>query len=178
MDKIQKPSNSECHTLSSEPFRVYHRRMFLWNICIHLQDYTMSRPRRPQSEKLTLWKHRNFNVTSHHRRLQFLFPSWSCSPSFYVVKWDSSVGIAMGCGLDDRGSISNRAKRFFVFSTASRLALEPTLPPIQWLLGALPPGVKWPGHEADHSSPSSAKVNNGGALPPLPHVFIGWWLMN
>jgi hypothetical protein len=36
------------------------------------------------------------------------------------------------------------------------------------LLGALSPGVKRLGHEADHSPPSSAK--NGGAIPQLPHA--------
>jgi hypothetical protein len=33
------------------------------------------------------------------------------------------------------------------------------------------PGVKRPGREADHSHPSSAKAKNGGAIPPLPHMF-------
>jgi hypothetical protein len=33
-------------------------------------------------------------------------------------------------------------------------------------------GTKGWGHEADHSSPSSAEVKNGGAIPPLPHVFM------
>jgi len=40
----------------------------------------------------------------------------------------------------------------------SRTALEPTQPPMQWILGALPLGLKWPGHEADHSPPSSAEA--------------------
>jgi hypothetical protein len=31
-------------------------------------------------------------------------------------------------------------------------------PPIQWVPEALSLGVKWPGHEADHSHPSSAEV--------------------
>jgi hypothetical protein len=26
--------------------------------------------------------------------------------------------------------------------------------------------------EADHSTPFSAKIKKGGAIPPLPHVFI------
>jgi hypothetical protein len=32
--------------------------------------------------------------------------------------------------------------KIFLFSTASRLALGPTQPPIQWVLGALSRGVK------------------------------------
>jgi len=34
------------------------------------------------------------------------------------------------------------------------LALGPILPPIEWLLRALAPGVRQLGHEADHSPPS------------------------
>jgi hypothetical protein len=49
----------------------------------------------------------------------------------------------------------------FVLSiTMSRPALEPTQPPNQQVLGAFTPGVKWPGHEADHSLLSGAKVKN------------------
>jgi hypothetical protein len=33
--------------------------------------------------------------------------------------------------------------------------------------GGVSPGVKWQGHEADHSPPSSAEVKNGGATPVL-----------
>jgi hypothetical protein len=32
------------------------------------------------------------------------------------------------------------------------------------------PGGKEAGHEADHSLTSSAKVKNGGTMPPLPHT--------
>lgn len=28
----------------------------------------------------------------------------------------------------------------------------------------------WPGHEADHSLPSSAEDKNGGVIPPHPHM--------
>jgi hypothetical protein len=38
------------------------------------------------------------------------------------------------------------------------MALGPTQPPIQWVLGSLLLGVKRPGREADHSLPSSAEV--------------------
>jgi hypothetical protein len=49
---------------------------------------------------------------------------------------------------------------FFLFIIACGLALGPTQPPVQWVLGALSWGVKQPGHEADHSPLSSAKVKN------------------
>jgi hypothetical protein len=45
-----------------------------------------------------------------------------------------------------------------VFTTASRPALRPTQPPIQWVPAALSLGVKRPGREADHSPPCSAEV--------------------
>jgi hypothetical protein len=36
-------------------------------------------------------------------------------------------------------------------------------------------GVKRPGHEADHSPPTSAKVKNAGAIPPLSqYAFKAW----
>jgi hypothetical protein len=34
------------------------------------------------------------------------------------------------------------------------------------------------GVDTGHSPPSSAEVNNGGAIPPLTHVFILWRLIN
>jgi len=41
-----------------------------------------------------------------------------------------------------------------------RPAMEPIQSPIQWVLGVLTVGVKWLGHEANHSPLSSAKVMN------------------
>jgi hypothetical protein len=74
---------------------------------------------------------------------------------------DSTVGIATGYRLDDRGrgwsSSPSRVKNF-LFSTSSRPALGPTQLPIQWVPEALSPGVKRPGREADHSPNTSAKV--------------------
>jgi hypothetical protein len=45
---------------------------------------------------------------------------------------DSSVGIALGYGLDDHvlGFDSRRGLGIFLFTTASRTALEPTQPSI------------------------------------------------
>jgi hypothetical protein len=60
-----------------------------------------------------------------------------------------------------------------VSSTASRPALRPTQPPIQWVPEALSPGVKRQERESDHSLPSSAEVKNGRPIPPLPYTSSG-----
>jgi hypothetical protein len=41
---------------------------------------------------------------------------------------------------------------------ASRSALRPIQPPIQWVLGDLSPGVKIPGREAGHSPPTTSEI--------------------
>jgi hypothetical protein len=66
----------------------------------------------------------------------------------------SSVSIVSGRpGFDPQ-----QRQRLFPLTSASRPALGPTQPPIQWVEGALSPGVKRPGRDADHSPPSSAEV--------------------
>jgi hypothetical protein len=47
------------------------------------------------------------------------------------------------------GLIRGRGWEFFFLTTMSRLALEPTQPPSQWVPVTLSPGVKQPGREAD-----------------------------
>jgi hypothetical protein len=56
------------------------------------------------------------------------------------------------------GFDSRKGLGIFLFTTAYRPALGPTQPPIQCVPGALFLGVKQPGREADHSTPSSAEV--------------------
>jgi hypothetical protein len=66
--------------------------------------------------------------------------------------------------------VSSRwALGIFLFTTASRTALGPAQPPIQWVTGALSLGVKRPRHEADHSPPSSAEVPQ--------YAFMVWFLI-
>jgi hypothetical protein len=55
-------------------------------------------------------------------------------------------------------------KRDFLFSTASR----PDLGPIQRILGVSSPEIERLRLEANHPLPSSAKVNNSGAILTLP----------
>jgi hypothetical protein len=53
---------------------------------------------------------------------------------------ESLSGTALGYGLDDPGFESRKGLEIFLFTTASRLALGPTQPPIQWVPGPLPLG--------------------------------------
>jgi hypothetical protein len=61
----------------------------------------------------------------------------------------------------------------FLFSKSSRPALGFTQPPIQWVPGALSPGVKRPRREADHSPPTSAEVKKMRIYTSTPpHAFM------
>jgi hypothetical protein len=64
----------------------------------------------------------------------------------------------LGYELDDRGFEFPQGLGIFLFTTASRQALEPTQPVIQRVTVALSLGVKRPWREADHSPPYSAEV--------------------
>jgi hypothetical protein len=69
----------------------------------------------------------------------------------------------------------------FFFSTASKPALGPTQPPIQWVRGggALSPGVKRPVRENDHSPPFSAAVQEWWVYTSsTAYVFMAWFLIN
>jgi hypothetical protein len=54
--------------------------------------------------------------------------------------------------------------KIFHLATPSTQVLDPTHPPIQWVTGSLSLGVKWPGHEVNHSPPSNAEVKEGVEL--------------
>jgi hypothetical protein len=77
------------------------------------------------------------------------------------------VGIATGYRLDGRGSILGK-ERYFSLVHSIQTGSGPTSLLSSGYRGFFPWGVKQPGHEADHSPPSSAKVKNGGAIPPFP----------
>jgi hypothetical protein len=56
------------------------------------------------------------------------------------------------------GSIPGRGWDFFFFATASKPALRPTQPPVQWVPDSLSLGAKRPAREADYSPPYRAEV--------------------
>jgi hypothetical protein len=89
-----------------------------------------------------------------------------------IKSHDSSVGIALGYGLDDRGSRVQLPAGAGNFSFHHRVqnGSGPTQPPIQWVPRALSLGVKRPGREVDPSPPSSAEVKNLLSYTSTPPV--------
>jgi hypothetical protein len=108
-------------------------------------------------------------------KIRFWIYIIKCWPNFHVDLFfnrirDSSVRITTGYGIDGQGSILSRA-RFFHHSVQTGSVAHPPPYPMG-TAGSFSPGVKRPGCEADHSPPSSTEVKNGGAIPPLLHVFM------
>jgi hypothetical protein len=101
---------------------------------------------------------------------KFYLTSFTLSCSHNAGSQDRSVGKATGYELEGRSFDSRQGQVILLCSTAYRPVLGPTQPPVQWVLGAVSPGVKRPLREADHSPRSSAEVKNGGVIPPLPHT--------
>jgi len=67
---------------------------------------------------------------------------------------------------------------FFVFVTMSKLALEPTQPPIQWIPWDLTPGVKQLCLEADHSPIFGAEVKNARIYTSTPPICLHCVVLN
>jgi hypothetical protein len=72
------------------------------------------------------------------------------------------VGIARGYRLEGWAYISGRVERFFFTPHSIQTSSEPL---IHWMLWDLV--LKWLGCEAHPTSPTSAEVKNGGAIPLL-----------
>jgi hypothetical protein len=88
-----------------------------------------------------------------------------------IAQWYSSGSRAGWSGFD-----SPRGLGIFLFTTASRPALGPTQPPIQWVSGAFSLGVKRPMREVDHSPTSSDEVKTAWSYTSTPqYTFIAWW---
>jgi hypothetical protein len=91
--------------------------------------------------------------------LQKLIGSSERSVSTATAEWTT----------EELGYDSHSEKDIFLFSFTSRPDLGPTQPPTQTLQKARSLGVKRPGLDTDHLSPSSSEFNN--ILTP-PYVFI------
>jgi hypothetical protein len=76
----------------------------------------------------------------------------------------------MGWTSEESGLDSRQRQEIFLFPIASRQALKPTQPPIQWESGAVFPPVKRDRRESDRSLASNAEFKSGGAISPFPHM--------
>jgi hypothetical protein len=76
----------------------------------------------------------------------------------------------VGAPMAGQSGFNSRQGRFFLFSIAARQDPGTTPTPIQPVPGYRSKGVKWPEHEADHSSPSNTEIKLG-AISPLPRKF-------
>jgi hypothetical protein len=75
-------------------------------------------------------------------------------------------------------SSSPSGVKYFLFSMLSRLALRPTEHPIQWVPGALSPGIKQPGREADHSPSTIAQVKMWIYTSAPPYTSMAQYLIS
>jgi hypothetical protein len=74
------------------------------------------------------------------------------------ISWGSSVSIVFDYRLDNRGSIPGRGKGIFSLCVQTRSEAHPASYPMDT------GGEVQPGCDAEHSPPSSAKVNNDQEL--------------
>jgi hypothetical protein len=74
--------------------------------------------------------------------------------------------------MDERGFESRKGLGIFLFTTASRPALGPTRPSIQWVPGTLSFEIKRPGRKADHSPSPSAEVKNAWSYISTPPILL------
>jgi hypothetical protein len=84
-----------------------------------------------------------------------------CIENYQIInntKYREDHRLATGWTAEGSEFESRRGKTFLLSS--SRPVLRPIQPPIQWVPGALPPGVKMTGREAHHSPPTSAEIKN------------------
>jgi hypothetical protein len=88
------------------------------------------------------------------------------------VSRDSSVGIALGYGLDDRGSKVRFPAGAGNFSLHHHVQNGSGTHPASYPVGTRGslPRVKRPEREADHSPPSSAEVKNAWSYTSTPPI--------
>jgi hypothetical protein len=104
------------------------------------------------------------NVTSH---LWLHFCAWRLPVT--QQDWVCKI-IYSNIALDDQVFESREGLGIFLLITASRKAVGPTQPPIQWVSGALYVGLKRLGRKADNSLASSADVTNTSTYTSTPPI--------
>jgi hypothetical protein len=169
--------------------------------CSYAMGYTCYLHRQEMDEDTVLFTWVIFTHSSHLRRARFDSPPTHYPPLLSLAKlgiaasfifipyefiiipeyfrepgWLSRYSDWLQVGRS--GFDSRQGLRIFLFDTATRPALGPTQPPVEWVPGSLSLGVKRPGCEADHSTPSIAEVKGCVELyHHYPNVLMVWcWI--
>jgi hypothetical protein len=129
---------------------------------------------------LLIWKLSGLNLVRLHWPIttssHILPNSLRIITNIYYYYLQILAGIAQWYSVGLRAGLptvrARQGLRIFLFTTASRPALEPTQPPIQWVPVALSLGVKRPVGEADHSLLSSAEVKNSLRYTSTPPIYL------
>jgi hypothetical protein len=104
-----------------------------------------------------------YQLTKQHRCIWSVFPRQQATDSQFNTQLGTNRLTDQlrdsGWTAEESGFVSRHGKYIPLFSTASRPAVRSTWPPIYWIAGTLSSGIKRPGHEADHSPPTSAIRN-------------------
>jgi hypothetical protein len=103
------------------------------------------------------WKVLENNNKGFYKLVQLLFQALSCSLPCILILRIHEVAMTIPV------HFVRKIPRFCCqcdssFRLLTRIFIPFTQLPIQWVLGALSLGVKWPCSETDHSPPSSAEV--------------------
>ena len=101
---------------------------------------------------------------------------WSGLNSFKLPRatdgsQDKVVSIMTRLWAEQPGVQILAGQEIFLFSTMSRLTMQPIELSIHWVPGRFP-RVKWPEHEVDHLIPSSAEVKNEWSYNSTPPVCL------
>jgi len=116
-----------------------------------------------------------YRQTCSHSRNSLVPQYWARSS---VSTLSTVQSVHWATGWKTREQLSSRVKKgLFVFTIASKLALGPRQPPIQWVLANVFLEVKRLGLEANNSPPSSSDVKNAWSYTSTPkYVFMAWCL--
>jgi hypothetical protein len=151
----------------------------------------MNRPSEPQHERCAPGSEYNiiyFYVEKHNHSLNhyFSYQLWYISLILSSVNYkgqcfynnrDSSFGVALRYGLDDRGSRVRLPEGAGNFSLHHRVQNGSGAHPASYQIGTggFFPGVKRPGRESDHSPPSTAEVKNAWSYASTPQYVVMAW---
>jgi hypothetical protein len=121
-------------------------------------------------QKPAAWRQANDRHSIYGTPFHFPVNGWPQKFSFLCRKWWQGWAWATGWTIGILGFNSRQGLRIFLFTPASRTALGPTQPHIQWVAGVPFLGVKRPGREDDHSPPSSAEVKKAWSYTTTPPI--------